>query len=108
MDIYNTYFRFFIHDTYFGTIPKELFYVVLSNLEMKDVCDVFGYDFYKMDKWLFDVIIKRDFDRDILTNLIDTTSLNIALSSANLYTGKLRYNSFLYKFKLYMTGFNAL
>lgn len=108
METHDIYFNFFIHDTYFGTIPKELCYVILSNLKMRNVCDTFGYDFYETHKLLFDIIIKRDFGENILTNLIDAALLRTALSSANVYTGKLRYNSFLERFKFYRTSFSVL
>jgi hypothetical protein len=84
--------------TYFEVLPKELWYLILSSLDMKDICDMFGYDFYEKDKYLFNMIIKRDFSTDILVNLIDTTSLDVMLRFVGQYK-QTWYDRFLYKFR---------
>lgn len=73
MDLANTYFDF---------LPRELLYEILHNSDMIDICAVLGYDFYKNHKQLFDSIIKKDFGKDIRTDLIETSlDLNVKLST---------------------------
>lgn len=61
--------------TYFDTLPQELNYIILFNLDMKDICSVLGYDFLKSHKQFFTKIIKRDFGEYILTGLDDYSLL---------------------------------
>lgn len=74
-----------IPNTYFEILPKEINYMILYNLEMKDICDILGYDFYERHKLFFESIIKRDFGVNILTELIDTTSMDTMLSLIGEY-----------------------
>lgn len=96
-----------VSNTYFELIPKELYYIILSKLEMRDICYTFGYNFYSYDRIFFDIIINRDFGGNIITNLINTDRLDVMLKLITKY-GETCYEKFVRRFNSLFIDINKL
>ncbi len=89
-----------MEDTYFNILPKELLHLISCNyLEMKDISNLLGYDFHKYNLLLFNSIIRRDFGKDILTDLIDIKNLELNI---------MYYDEFVHFFKSFIKNLNDM
>lgn len=91
MDTENTYFQF---------IPIEIYYIILRHLEMLDICNILGDNFYLSHTQLFMAIIKRDFGGIIRTDLISIYSKKRYFAEDNKFKKfsdliRSKYNTFL-------------
>lgn len=93
-----------ISDIYFEILPQEILYMVLYNSNMRNICTFLGYDFYKTHKQFFESIIKRDFGKYILVDLINYKSLEDRLPLSAIHEDRpLLYELFKNKYAKIVT-----
>ncbi len=67
-----------MENTYFSYLPKELYDMITLNLDMNDIINILGKDFYKNDMDLLKKILNRDYDKNPLRlDLLSKASIDL-------------------------------